>query len=462
MKLPQSIKNDPSWIAFLIAVLAVGFSMPLSRLFTVISLVLTLFHRPLGQRIRFRLTAPCIGWLAYLALALIVSTVMAIRAPDELLIPRKGLSKIFKLAWFFLIPLGVAQINTRERLATTLKILVLGCAATGLYVILINPIAAWVQVTLPTDRQITSGSLTAVQHSLLTLTNTLGLTGALNKWIYSGYRATSYQGSLFKLGTMGDAQRLMVALPAALCLCLEAFRINATRRRKLLSAIFTLIILFGLILTFKRGPLIFGLIVSFVILFRTVGFKALAIGALVMLLASAHPGVRARFTELPGEFSANKGGRWTMWTKIVPKLHEEHPWGIGFRALTPEKMRQLSRRVEQRQNHVHSTPLQAFVDFGWAGIIAYTGWMLAAMITAMISLRKSTTASHLRFVPLAMLSALILYGLMEYNLADADVVLLYSLAMAMASFVDLPAQNLCTPTRTQQRGTPARTRIDPC
>ena len=41
----------------------------------------------------------------------------------------------------------------------------------------------------------------------------------------------------------------------------------------------------------------------------------------------------------------------------------------------------------------------------------------------------------LRFAPLAMLSALMLYGLMEYNLADADVVLLYSLAMAMASFI---------------------------
>ena len=130
----------------------------------------------------------------------------------------------------------------------------------------------------------------------------------------------------------------------------------------------------------------------------------------------------------------------TMWTQIVPNLHEEHPWGIGFRALTNEKMRQISRRVEQRQNHVHSTPLQAFVDFGWLGAAAYTVWMIAALATAFVSLRKSSSASVVRFVPLAMLSTLILYGLIEYNLADAEVVLLYALAMALASFV--PAQKV--------------------
>ena len=435
MKLPQSIKNDPSWAAFLLAVLAVGFSMPLSRFFTVVCLVLTLLHRSAVQRKRFQLTAPIVGWLTYLTLAIIVSTIMAVRTPDTLLVPRKGLGKIFKLAWYFLIPLGVAQINTRERLTTTLKTLVLGCAVTGLYVVLINPIAAWIQITLPTEAQIARNNLTAAQHLLLNFTNSIGLTHALNKWITSGYRAASYQASLFKLGTMGDAQRLMVALPTALCLSLEALRVHADRRYKLLSVITAIVVLLGLILTFKRGPLIFGLLVSFAILFRTIGFKALAIGAIVMLLAAAHPGVRMRFTQLPGEFSADKGGRWTMWTKIVPKLHEEHPWGIGFRSLTPEKMRQLAPRVEQRQNHVHSTPLQALVDFGWAGVIVYAGWMLAAIITALNSLRKSNSPSILRFAPLAMLCALILYGLMEYNLADADVVLLYSLAMAMASFI---------------------------
>lgn len=435
MKIPQAIKNDSSWAAFLIVVLAAGFSMPLSRLFAVICLALTLLHRPANPNTRFRLTAPCIGWLAYLTLALVVSAIMAIRIPDELLVPRKGLGKIFKLGWYFIIPLGVAQINTRERLTTTLKTFVIGCAATGLYVIAINPIAAWIQITLPTEADIATGSLTSIQNTLLSITNTLGLTDSLNKWINAGYRATSYQGSLFKLGTMGDAQRLMVALPAALCLALETHRLHTDRRRKLLSAITAIVVLLGLILTFKRGPLIFGLLVSFAILFRMIGFKALAIGTVVMLLAAAHPGIRTRFAELPDEFSTTRGGRWTMWTEIVPELHKEHPWGIGFRALTPEKMRHITFNVERRQNHVHSTPLQAFVDFGWAGIIAYAGWMLAAIITALASLRKSTSPSLLRFAPLAMLSALMLYGLMEYNLADANVVLLYSLAMAMASFI---------------------------
>ena len=33
-----------------------------------------------------------------------------------------------------------------------------------------------------------------------------------------------------------------------------------------------------------------------------------------------------------------------------------------------------------------------------------------------------------------MLAALILYGLIEYNLADAEIVILYSLAMGMSTF----------------------------
>ena len=65
--------------------------------------------------------------------------------------------------------------------------------------------------------------------------------------------------------------------------------------------------------------------------------------------------------------------------------------------------------------------------------------MITALTTALVSLRKSTSTSVIRFVPLAMLSTLILYGLIEYNLADAEVVLLYALAMALGSYVSVKA-----------------------
>ncbi len=430
MRIPVFVRNDPSWAAFLAGVFAAGFSMPLSRFFAVVCLVLTLAGRAREPRPRFRLTAPCVGWLGYFALALVVSSIMALLDPDPLLIPRNGLGKIFKLAWFFLIPLGVVQIRSHERFFQALLTLVLGCAAIAAYVVLVNPLAAWIQVTLPAD-----AAASVARDRLLALTDALGRTDALMAWIHKGYRAMTYRDSLFKLGTMGDAQRLMVALPVALCLTLEAFRNGSGPRRRFLMAGVTLLVLAGLMLTFKRGPLLFGGLVAVGILVRMTGLKGLAAALLVVSLAAAHPGVRMRFMALPDELCVERGGRWTMWVKIVPALHAEHPWGIGFRALTNEKMRQHAPRVEQRQNHVHSTPLQALVDFGWPGVAAYAAWMIAALWTALGSLRKSTSTSPLRFAPLAMLVALVLYGLMEYNLADADVVLLYSLAMAMASFI---------------------------
>ncbi len=435
MKIPETFKQDPSWAAFIGSVFAAGISMPLSRLLVVVCLVLTLLCKAPEHRPRFRLTPPCIGWLIYLALALVVTGILAAVNTDELLVPQKGLAKTTKLLWYSLLPLAVVQIHSQERMLTTLKALVLGCAVTGLIIIFINPLAAWVQVTMPTNRQVAAGTLSSAQHQLLSFTQSLGLTDSIKKWIYNGYRAKTYLASLVKLGTMQDAQRLMVALPAALCLCVDTFKTRSSRHSRILSTLVLAITLVGLTMTFKRGPLIFGILVSFGILLRIIGAKALAALAVVILITVAHPATRMRFSELPQEFSQTRGGRLTMWTQIVPKLHKEHLWGIGFRALTNEKMRQYAPHVELRQNHVHSTPLQAFVDFGWLGAAAYTFWMMAALATAIISLRKSSSPSVVRFVPLAMLSALILYGLIEYNLADAEIVLLYALSMALASFV---------------------------
>lgn len=437
MKIIQTIKADPSWTAFLAAVFAMGVSMPLARLLIAVCFVLSL--RPSSTiKPKFHLTWPVIGWMAYFAIAFIVTEIMATVNTDELIVPREGLGKITKLLWYALIPLAAAQVNSEERLSTTLKALVCGCALTGLGVILMNPVAAWIQVTLPDAAQIAAGTLSPAQASLLNFTNALHITDSINDWIVDGYRAADYMGAMFKLGTMQDAQRLMVALPAALCLCLVAFREHHSRRTRVISSVAAAIVLAGLVLTFKRGPLIFGVLATSAILVRLVGARALAAIAIVCIVTAMLPAARLRFSQLPEELSAKKGGRMLMWTQVVPKIHAEHPYGIGFRSLTNDKMRQFAPRVELRQNHVHSNPLQSFVDFGWLGVCVYLFWMMAAIATAVCGMNKNREAkgpwSVLRYAPLAMLSALMLYGLMEYNLADAEIVLLYSIAMGIASF----------------------------
>ena len=99
----------------------------------------------------------------------------------------------------------------------------------------------------------------------------------------------------------------------------------------------------ALILNFKRGTWFcaFGMGALFMLLQVRARYvlALLALGALTL----AAPTVRQRLAGLSGEFREGGGGRMTMWTRIAPPLVREHPWkGIGYRALTNERMRALA------------------------------------------------------------------------------------------------------------------------
>ena len=534
MKLAQTVRADPSWAAFLSFAFLAGVSMPAARAALAACLVLTLCYRE--RRRLFRFTAPTAGWLLYLAVALAATAALAATNWDPLLQPDKGLGKVFsKMLWYAAIPLGVVQVDSRARLLSALRALVWGCAVTAACVVLLHPPLAWFQVSFPTSYQMVAQGLepgasavTPLQAFLYRSVESLGLLGPVNRWIALPWRAQTYAQAIVKLGTMADAQRLMVALPAALCLAAEAVR-DRSRPRRFAPFLLLALVAAGLLLAFKRGPVIAGFGVSFLLLLsRLRWWKALFLLAVLAAAATAMPHVRARFAELPEELRLAKGGRALMWTRIVPELHREHPWGVGFRALTSAKMREAERRaaaapeeaalieevnrlrakspprrsregkrlatdeltlwrighwrevdakvqalqrlrpapdspegielakarlalakweaegltavrLELDRNHVHSTPLQAFVDFGWIGLAAWALWMaLGFRATGRLASRSrrpaegSSGPETLCFAaPFAMLAGLVLFSLVEYNLADAAVVLLYGLSMGL-------------------------------
>lgn len=433
-KIKSFIKEDPSWAAFLGSVFAAGFSLPLARLLLVVSLVLSAFPK-MTKRGPFRRNLPTTGWLAYLLVALVITAIMAATNTDPLIVPDKGLGKITKLLWYIAIPLTIVQVNSTERFKLVLKVFVCGCLITAFSVTFFNPLLALLQINWPRNA---AAPANETQRVIVEWAGRFGITESIREWVYSGYRAPDYMASMLKLGTMQDSQRLMVALPAALCLCIDAKGTRLPRRKRIFGIIALVLIFCGLMLTFKRGPIMCAIFVCGAIVLRYMGVKGLVALVLCCIVFAAHPAVRLRFSQLPEEFSPKKGGRALMWTQIVPAVHEEHPYGIGFRALTNEKMRQHGKNVERRQNHVHSTPLQSFVDFGWLGVAVYLFWMGAAIAAAIKSLLatrvKGASQRAVRYVPFAMLAALILYGLIEYNLADAEIVILYSLAMGMSTF----------------------------
>lgn len=434
----QKIKDDPAWTLFLAFAFLAMVSMPLARAALVASFVAALARH--DDRAHFRLNGPTAGWLLYLAIALVGGAIIAAHNTDDLITPARGLRKITKLAWFLAIPLASALTTSRERLVKVLTALSLGGIMLGGVILVLHPALAWLQVNFPTARQIAAGTATGLPAVLHAVAASLGLDAALDKaltsevWAPWGGRPPSFYYAFTTLGTMRDAQRLMVALITSVCLLLprhgEQFKFDLAKMTG------TILIVAGLILTCKRGPLLVGVGLSFVILATRIRWwKSLLLLACVCLAAFSVPQVRARFADLPAEFRLKSGGRVLMWTKIVPALHDEHPYGIGFRALTAEKMRSIDRHVERNRTHVHSVPLQVFVDFGYLGLGIWATWMLMALHSAARLARESERhpESTALTAPFAMLAALILFGLVEYNLADAAVIPLYSLSLGFSA-----------------------------
>ena len=458
-----SARADPSWAAFLAFAFLSCVSMPLARVALVASLALGLAS-PTRRR-SFRLTAPTVGWLVYLAVAIAVSAAAWALIEDPLLAPGRGFSKLPKLLWYAAIPLAVMQVDTRPRLVATLRALVAGCAVTAAWVLVANPLLAQFQMVFPTDAQAAAGTASpagAFLHESLRWIGTRlhwDAIDAVNRWIYTNGRAATWSQALVKLGTMQDAQRFMVAVPAALCLLVESLH-APDRRARARDFLLLLLLAAGLVLTCKRGPLLAcGAVCFAFLLSRLRWWKAALLVALLAGACAALPQARARFAQLPDEFLLRKGGRSLMWTRIVPELHREHPWGIGFRSLTWNKMFDIDMHTELNQNHVHSVPLQSFVDFGWAGLAAWALWMGLAARTGRRFARRSrrpAPGSSLPetacfAAPPAMFAALALYGLVEYNLADSEIVLLYALAMGLSG----PSLLRSAPDPAAQRPPPA-------
>ena len=423
---------DRAWFAFLAFVFLGMVSLPLARAALLVSIVLALVARRGRAPGTFRPAPPTVGWLVYLAVALVVSSCAAAFLDDPLLIPASGLRKVTKLLWFAAIPLAASLVTTEERLRKTLAVLVAGGVTTALVILLVHTSLSWLQVHYPTAQTATDATgFASFLHSACT---SLGLDPALQRaldsdvWRPWGGRPPSFYYAFTARGTMHDAQRLMVALIASL------FLLDAARRRRencLRLALAAALLAVGLVLTCKRGPILIGFAVSFALLLRRAGLRrALLLLVCAALAIAAIPHVRARMAALPGEFSVGNGGRALMWTKIVPALHREHPYGIGFRALTAQKMKSIDRRIEPNRTHVHCTPLEAFVDFGWLGAAA---WALWTFLVFRCAVRLARTGGELAAAPLCMLLSLALFGFIEYNLADASVVVFYGMLMGLAA-----------------------------
>ncbi len=424
--------GEPAWRALLAAAFCTGFSLPLARLALAAALALTLRDVFRGRR-RWCFPASAWGWLAYLLVALVTSALVAATNEDPLIVPGRGIGKLTKLAWYFAIPLVATLVDSRKRFADVLLAFAFGSGIEALRVLLLNVPGAWLQVALPFPGE--PHAAAGAPARLLAFCDRLGLTERLRHWIAEPWRARTYNAALAKLAGMATGQRLMAGFLAALGLWLQARREAAPRGARRLAAL-TLLLLAGFLLALKRGPWMSALLVAVPLLAAGLGLRrTLPALALALVLVAALPAARERLADLPSELSFDKGGRALMWMHIVPCCRRDHPWGVGFRGLTNEAMRRYTRRVEQRQNHVHSNPLQVLVELGWQGLAAFLAWMALGLRDALrLAFRGGSPQTlPLRALPLALFAALALTGIVEYNLADGELVLVYGLALGLAA-----------------------------
>jgi len=193
--------------------------------------------------------------------------------------------------------------------------------------------------------------------------------------------------------------------------------------------------LVALVLSFKRGSWICAVLCGGLLATRGMSIR----GFLLLLLAGTVvlclPPVLDRILALQGEFQEGNGGRFLMWRDIAPVIIRDHPWGIGWRGLTNEWMRQIAPAVELNQTHLHSNILQVIVETGWAGFAVYAAWMMKALLDA-LGLRSAAGSAGEAKLALGLffaLLALMLNGIVEYNFADAEIVLLYAFLMGLTA-----------------------------
>ena len=354
----------------LAAVAVVTFSVALGQLFLVAACV------PLAvwlARARPRpalppLVAPALLFIAIAWLTLALNTV------------RPDLGRITKLLWFVALPAAAWLLRDARAVRQLLWAFALGCGVLAVKTLCAVPFGAWKLLRQAPDY------------------------------------AQNFLHALTLQGSMPDGQMLMLGLVATLGLLLIQ---RAARQPAGWVAALLLLQTAAFVLNLKRGSWVVALLLLVIFVLSKLTWKHALLIVLVVAGALCLPPVRARLTTLQRDFDPEVGGRATMWLRIAPALIKAHPWGLGYRQLTNEKMRAVAPNVEADRDHLHNNVLTVLVETGWAGLAAYAlwmGWALAAAIRRLRHARAESEAAALAaLVLLLMFVGLLLNGVVEYN-----------------------------------------------
>ncbi len=389
----MSIVRDSSdleaWAFRFLCLSAFGaaFSLPFGRLMLVFSVV-ALCVACARKRCALMFSAVAWCWIVFALVAVVVSAVG--------LDPARSFNKLDKLIWFMGIPLSATLVSDSARVRSLLRAFCAGTVVLAVEVLVWRPFAAWQVV---------------------------------NEAISNGVDP-DFMWELTDLGSMTDGQILMLGVVAMTGLLIAG--------RSWWRYLGLATIIAALVVNLKRGSWICTLIImaAFVAFQLKRRYLLMIIGVSFVILML--PPVWGRLADLSNEFDVARGGRLVMWTEVAPALIKAHPMGIGYRSLTSEMMLSIGRElgvvVESGRNHLHSNPVQILVAMGWVGLAVYCAWMGLAVTKGTLNVVRFAGAKDDRVLCLTvllMLIGLILNGLVEYNFADGELVILYGILLGL-------------------------------
>lgn len=242
-----------------------------------------------------------------------------------------------------------------------------------------------------------------------------------------------FMAALVDKGSMTDGQMAMAGVVGSV-----AAMASFWRARRPVPAWFWGLLTFqvaALLINFKRGSWFCALILAGVMIATSVRWRTLLLLGVVLVGIVLLPPVHQRLGGLSREFKTDGGGRLSMWTRVTPALAAAHPAGVGYGCLTNEDMRKAFPKVERNRNHVHANWAQVLVELGWAGLVLHVAWMATLVAMGIQAWRRAELPLDRLTARLLLLTCggLLLNGLVEYNLGDAEIIFLYAILMGLLS-----------------------------
>ena len=378
------------------AAFGAAFSLPVGRTMIGLGLIVLIVDRIRSRRLpAFPLTAW--AWLAFFVVAVVASA----RGVS----PAHSFQRLDKLLWFLAIPVTATVANDWQRIRGILTGFAIGVGVLTLEIVAWRPVAA---------------------------------RSAVKETVAAGGEA-DYIWEITNLGSMTDGQVMMLGIVALAGLIAYAASEGAlTLRRRVAGTVGLALFAAALVVNLKRGSWICAFVVIGVFTATRMKLRHIAILSVAAVCVLLLPPVWGRFSDLRNELDLSRGGRVVMWTRIAPPLIKEHPLGIGYRALTSEMMQDVARKegvhVETGRDHLHSNPVQVLVAMGWLGLAVYLVWMGIGFSAAARGLWRAPPGSGERTLAptlVLMLTGLFLNGLVEYNFADGELVILYGVILGI-------------------------------